>query len=142
MADNNQNKAEQYRKERKERLAKAAKKNAKNIEKKTKYTPSQEAVITGEVNNILVSAAAGSGKTTVLVERIIRKLINDRAEIDSFLIATFTNAAANNMKLKIAKEIRKALKNSDDTVIKNHLKRQLIKIWFLCAPEQWLIHFK
>lgn len=96
-----------------------------NIENQTKYTPFQEAVITGDVNNILVSAAAGSGKTTVLVERIIRKLINDEAEIDSFLIATFTNAAANNMKLKIAKEIKKALKNSDDPNVRSHLKRQL-----------------
>ena len=61
-------------------------------------------------SNVLVSAGAGSGKTTVLVERVIKKIIEDKASIDSFIIVTFTRAAASHMKEKIFGRIRKALK--------------------------------
>ncbi len=65
-----------------------------------KFSPSQQEVIDLRHKNILVSAAAGSGKTTVLVERIIKLLINENEDIDKFLIVTFTNAAASGMKQK------------------------------------------
>ena len=87
-----------------------------------KFSPSQQEVINLRNKNILVSAAAGSGKTTVLVERIIKLLINEKENIDKFLIVTFTNAAASGMKQKIHKALIKAIKNSDD---KAHLKNQL-----------------
>lgn len=69
-----------------------------------KFTPEQQRVIELHNSNILVSAAAGSGKTAVLVERIIR-MICDRehpADIDRLLIVTFTNAAAAEMRERIA----------------------------------------
>ena len=87
-----------------------------------KFSPSQQEVIDLRDKNILVSAAAGSGKTTVLVERIIKLLINEKETIDRFLIVTFTNAAAGGMKQKIHKELVKAIQDDKD---KEHLKRQL-----------------
>lgn len=87
-----------------------------------KFSPSQQEVIDLRNKNILVSAAAGSGKTTVLVERIIKLLINEKENIDKFLIVTFTNAAASGMKQKIHKALVKAIKSSDN---KTHLKNQL-----------------
>lgn len=87
-----------------------------------KFSLSQQEVIDLRNKNILVSAAAGSGKTTVLVERIIKLLINEKEDIDKFLIVTFTNAAASGMKQKIHKALVKAIQNSND---KEHLSRQL-----------------
>ena len=83
--------------------------------------------------NILVQAAAGSGKTAVLVERIIKKLIpediNDAIDINRLLVVTFTNAAAGEMQQRISdalsKELTKAIKEGDFKKQK-HLKRQLI----------------
>lgn len=72
-------------------------------------TSEQLQIIDAPIENILVSAAAGSGKTTVLVERILTKLINGDFDIDRILVATFTNDAAANMKRKIQKAIRDKL---------------------------------
>ena len=82
--------------------------------------------------NILVQAAAGSGKTAVLVERIIKKLIpediNDAIDINRLLVVTFTNAAAGEMQERISdalsKELTKAISRGDFRKQK-HLKRQL-----------------
>ncbi len=79
--------------------------------------------------NILVSAAAGSGKTTVLVERVLKMIMEDLIDIDSLIIMTFTKAAAASMKEKIYSRIRKALKEEElEEKVKDHLKRQLMKI--------------
>ena len=69
-----------------------------------KFTPEQQRVIELHNSNILVSAAAGSGKTAVLVERIIRMICGGEhpADIDRLLIVTFTNAAAAEMRERIA----------------------------------------
>ncbi len=69
-----------------------------------KFTPEQQKVIKLHNSNILVSAAAGSGKTAVLVERIIRMVCEGEhpADIDRLLIVTFTNAAAAEMRERIA----------------------------------------
>lgn len=69
-----------------------------------KFTPKQQRVIELHNSNILVSAAAGSGKTAVLVERIIRMICDGEhpADIDRLLIVTFTNAAAAEMRERIA----------------------------------------
>ena len=80
------------------------------------WTPEQQLAITKSNTNIIVSAGAGSGKTAVLTERVIRKLQNGE-DIDRLLILTFTNAAAKEMK----ERIRKAIK-------KNNLLEQLDKI--------------
>ena len=78
---------------------------------KTKWTDAQQSVIDTENKNILVSAAAGAGKTTILVARII-KMITDKDEavdIDKLVVITFTRAAAVQMKQKISDELEKLI---------------------------------
>ena len=72
-----------------------------------KWTAAQQDTIGTREKNILVSAAAGSGKTTVLIERIKQLILEDRVDVDRFLITTFTNAAAAEMKAKLETAIRK-----------------------------------
>ena len=88
-----------------------------------KWTPEQEKVISLRNRNILVSAAAGSGKTAVLVERIITMLTKDEPPInvDELLIVTFTEAAASEMKERILSAIEKKLEENPDDV---HLQKQ------------------
>ena len=68
-----------------------------------KWTPEQQKVIELRDRNILVSAAAGSGKTAVLVERILGKLTrkDHPIDIDQLLIVTFTRAAAGEMRERL-----------------------------------------
>ena len=73
------------------------------------WTTEQQRAIELRNKNILVAAAAGSGKTAVLVERIKSIIIEDRCPIDRMLIVTFTNAAAAEMKEKIEKAIGKSI---------------------------------
>ena len=70
------------------------------------WTPEQQLAIDSEGKNIIVSAGAGSGKTAVLTERVIRKL-KSGVHINELLVLTFTNAAAAEMKERIRKAIRK-----------------------------------
>ena len=74
-----------------------------------KWTDEQKLAIYEKDKNILVAAAAGSGKTSVLVERIINKIINDKIDIDKILVVTFTKAAASEMKAKILNAIYKKI---------------------------------
>ena len=69
------------------------------------WTSEQARAIELRDKNILVAAAAGSGKTAVLVERIKRLILEEQCPIDRMLIVTFTNAAAAEMKEKIRKAI-------------------------------------
>ena len=87
------------------------------------FTPEQKQVIDLRDRNILVSAAAGSGKTAVLVERIITRLTKDQnpIDVDQLLIVTYTEAAASEMKERIRTAIEKALEENPDNV---HLQRQ------------------
>ncbi|SDW88746.1 helicase-exonuclease AddAB subunit AddA [Paenibacillus sp. CF384] len=78
------------------------------------------AIVTGG-SNILVAAAAGSGKTAVLVERIIRKISAD-TDVDRLLVATFTKAAAAEMKERIRIALEKELDRHPGS---DHLRRQL-----------------
>ena len=71
-----------------------------------KWTAEQQKVIDTRDRNLLVSAAAGSGKTAVLVERIIHIILEGKANVDEMLVVTFTNAAAAEMKLKLTRAIR------------------------------------
>lgn len=68
------------------------------------WTPEQQAAIANRGGTLLVSAAAGSGKTAVLVQRVLERVTDERnpCDIDSFLIVTFTKAAASEMRGKIA----------------------------------------
>ena len=75
------------------------------------WTPSQLSAIEIKDKTLLVSAAAGSGKTTVLTERIIRSLTDAEhpADLSRLLVVTFTRAAAADLKAKISKALNKAL---------------------------------
>jgi ATP-dependent helicase/nuclease subunit A len=86
------------------------------------YTKEQQKAIFLHNKSLLVSAAAGSGKTAVLVERII-ELVSGGMDIDKLLVVTFTNLAASEMRERIYKAITKKIK--DDPQNKN-LKKQLL----------------
>ena len=73
-----------------------------------------------------MSAAAGSGKTAVLVERIKRIILKEKIDIDRILVVTFTNAAASEMKEKIVKAIEKELEGGNPEG--QFLRRQLDRI--------------
>ena len=89
------------------------------------FTEAQEHAINAKAGTLLVSAGAGSGKTSVLTERIIKK-ISDTSEnysITDFLVVTFTRASATDLKNKISKAINNKLSEDINNV---HLKRQQI----------------
>ncbi len=90
-----------------------------------KWTPEQLAAISLKDRTLLVSAAAGSGKTAVLTERIIKKLTDkdSPADISRFLIVTFTKAAASELKTRISKAISSAISADPSN---KHLSRQLL----------------
>lgn len=83
-----------------------------------KWTEEQQKVIDLRDRNILVSAAAGSGKTAVLVERIISRITdeNDPADVDRLLVVTYTEAAAAEMKERIGAAIEKKLEEQPGNV--------------------------
>ena len=87
------------------------------------WTKEQQKVIDLRNSNILVSAAAGSGKTAVLVERIITRLTKDASplDVDRLLIVTFTEAAAAEMKERIGAALEKALEQEPENL---HLQKQ------------------
>ena len=90
----------------------------------TKWTDEQLQAIETRRRNLLVAAAAGSGKTAVLVERIIRIITDEKnpVDIDKLLVVTFTSAAASEMRERIAAAISKALEKSPNS---KNLQRQL-----------------
>ncbi|QRG70802.1 helicase-exonuclease AddAB subunit AddA [Brevibacillus choshinensis] len=92
--------------------------------KPEQWTDEQWQAITQRGSNLLVAAAAGSGKTSVLVERIIRRIMDETEPIgvDQLLVVTFTNAAAAEMRHRIGDALRKALKEEPHSA---HLRRQL-----------------
>lgn len=88
------------------------------------WTDEQWEAIVSRGENILVAAAAGSGKTAVLVERIIRRIAdeNEPLDVDRLLVATFTNAAAAEMRERIRHALENALAERPDS---RHLRAQL-----------------
>lgn len=91
------------------------------------WTREQQQVIDLRERNILVSAAAGSGKTAVLVERILAKVSDSEhpVDIDRLLIVTFTKAAAGEMRERIRQALEKKVEENPEAV---HLQRQLTLI--------------
>ena len=91
------------------------------------WTEEQQKVISLRNRNILVSAAAGSGKTAVLVQRILSKILDKEhpVDIDRLLIMTFTRAAAGEMKERISAALEQALFEEPDN---EHLQRQMTLI--------------
>ncbi|MBQ7705479.1 MAG: helicase-exonuclease AddAB subunit AddA [Selenomonadaceae bacterium] len=73
------------------------------------WTNQQLDAINSRNKNLLVAAAAGSGKTAVLVERIVKLIEEDNFDVDKMLIVTFTNAAANELKMRIHKDINEKI---------------------------------
>ena len=92
-----------------------------------KFTEDQQRAIDTLDRSILVSAAAGSGKTAVLVERIIHIITSGRAEVDEMLVVTFTRAAAMEMKQKLAKAIRQHMRENPESA--PLMSRQLSKLF-------------
>lgn len=80
------------------------------------FTDEQKDAIYKKETNILVAAAAGSGKTAVLVERIIQKIILDGIDIDKLLVVTFTNAAASEMRERVLEAIYKKMDEEPDNI--------------------------
>ncbi len=96
-----------------------------------KWTDEQRLAIDGRAGSLLVSAAAGSGKTTVLVERVIQRLIDtaDPCPADKLVIVTFTRAAAANMKQRIEHALTKRIAETGDAwLMKQQLLLQSAKI--------------
>ena len=89
-------------------------------------TPEQEAVVKNRGGGLLVSAAAGSGKTRVLVERLLDRVCTEGKDLDEFLIITFTRAAAEELRARIAGELADALRDQPDN---SHLRRQTALIY-------------
>lgn len=87
------------------------------------WTEAQAHTIESRGKNILVSAAAGSGKTAVLIERIKQLILQDKVDVDRFLITTFTNAASQEMRERLEQAIRKEMDQPDAD--RAFLKRQL-----------------
>lgn len=93
------------------------------------WTKEQEAVIKSRNQNLLVSAAAGSGKTAVLVERIISRMTEKEnpGDIERLLIMTFTRAAASEMRERIQAAIEKKLEEDPENI---HLQQQAVLVQF------------
>ncbi len=88
------------------------------------WTDDQWKAIMARDQDILVAAAAGSGKTAVLVERIIQKILSDEdpIDVDELLVVTFTNASAAEMRHRIGEALEKAI---DQNPGSRHLRKQL-----------------
>ena len=89
-------------------------------------TPQQEAAVKNRGGSLLVSAAAGSGKTRVLVDRLFRYVTEERHNIDDFLIITYTRAAAAELRGKIAAELSRRMGEDPSNA---HLRRQLLRVY-------------
>ena len=76
--------------------------------------------------SVLVSAAAGSGKTTILIDRIIGIILGGKANVDEMLVVTFTNAAASEMRLRLASAIRKRMREHPEDAAK--MREQLSRL--------------
>ncbi|MEG2306535.1 MAG: UvrD-helicase domain-containing protein [Erysipelotrichaceae bacterium] len=94
----------------------------------TTWNKAQAKAITTRNKNILVSASAGSGKTAVLIERLTQRVINDQIDIDHILAMTFTEAAAQEMKKRLAAQLYKHRLESKQDQIKAYIDLQLSKL--------------
>ena len=93
-------------------------------------TPSQQQAIDHRGSNLLVSASAGSGKTEVLARRVVA-LIGDAREpcgVDRLLVVTFTRAAAAELRVRIARMLRKQADQTRDSRLRDHLRRQEVLV--------------
>ena len=92
------------------------------------WTNEQQRAIETRDTNILLSAAAGSGKTTVLVARVLDLLASGAADIDRMLIVTFTRAASADMRAKLSKALGQRAAEGDETCRSQQLKLERASI--------------
>ena len=90
-----------------------------------KLTPAQSMAVHNRGGKLLVSAAAGSGKTKVLVERVFVYLREEHCHIDDFLIITFTRAAAAELRSKLAAELARRVAAEPEN---GHLRHQMFRV--------------
>ena len=93
---------------------------------KLNLTEQQQAAVENRGGSLLVSAAAGSGKTKVLVERLFRYITAEHCHVDDFLIITYTKAAAAELRSKISEELSCRLA---ETPGDRHLRSQLLRVY-------------
>ena len=98
--------------------------NIPNMPEEITWTPAQWKAIWATGADVLVSAAAGSGKTAVLIDRLIQKVIakENPINVDELLVVTFTNASAAEMRHRMGEALKKRLHNDPSS---NHLRKQL-----------------
>ena len=96
-------------------------------------TPQQRQAVMDSGGKLLISAAAGSGKTKVLVDRLMRYILDpvNPADLDDFLIITYTKAAAAELRGKIAAKLSEHLADNPDN---RHLQKQMQKI-----TSKWML---
>ena len=93
--------------------------------REVQWTDAQWESIYAKGQDVLVAAAAGSGKTAVLVERIIQRILTDEIDVDRLLVVTFTNLSAREMKHRIEARIQQAIVEDPSN---QHIKNQSAKI--------------
>ncbi|RPA65098.1 helicase-exonuclease AddAB subunit AddA [Aerococcus agrisoli] len=96
-------------------------------EENARYTADQWAAIHLEGNNLLVSASAGSGKTSVLVQRILQKIRRGYG-VDELLVVTFTEKAASEMKERLEVALQEMINEEFDSDMRQHFLQQIAKL--------------
>lgn len=90
------------------------------------WTENQQRAIDTRDKSLLVSAAAGSGKTAILVERIVKIIIEDKVDVDRLLVVTFTKAAAEEMRIRLYKKLMDTME--EEGTNRSFLNRQIAKL--------------
>lgn len=89
------------------------------------FTAAQaNAVVSRNRSSVYITAGAGSGKSTVLIKRVINSIIYDKKNLDRLLVVTFTEAAAQELKIKLSKSLQNEIEKTDDINLKSFLLRQ------------------
>ncbi len=87
-----------------------------------KFTPSQSKAISHSGANLLVAAAAGSGKTAVVARRAVRLLVEEKVPANRLLLITFTKAAASEMRERVADVLKSEIKKNNDAFLRRQLR--------------------
>lgn len=94
------------------------------------FDKNQQLAIEADGKNILVSASAGSGKTTVLIERLVQRLLSKTISLDRILVMTFSELAASEMKTRLQARLESLYDKSKDEKEKQYLRAQLALLPF------------